>query len=400
MTLDDGPLEKMSDWEPLTHSVLDVTLDGRPMEGIPDPEPLEHSVLVMALDSGLTEGMSYLEPLEHSVVVALVTRPMEGTPDREPLQHSVLNMALDDGLAQEGGEPMFGSDHGLTSTEIPDAMRTVDLGLGVAVPFSADDVDRVSLPPAEARLNDSGVCITDVHMQGFRCWNTDRDIFDQCETFNGLPVCYGGGLYDSEDSEWDEPNALAGVRPMWKIMVLTFRREWISWFIARAGFGMAQRLSRMTIRIWSRCVRWCHVSRGWDVFDGDSLTGAAIVDGPNMDDYYHRVVSLDEEDCIVSDTGSITGFVWDMSGEEELIDSDEGSMADLASDSLDVEMCCDSDAGSMADLEWNTWDDACALAFLLGESSERRVPVGPDSAFWVSGAGGFISEVAGVAVRA
>ena len=37
-------------------------------------------------------------------------------------------------------------------------------------------------------------------------------------------------------------------------------------------------------------------------------------------------------------------------------------MADLDSDRLDVELCCDSDAGSVADLEWNTWDDACAVA--------------------------------------
>ena len=45
------------------------------------------------------------------------------------------------------------------------------------------------------------------------------------------------------------------------------------------------------------------------------------------------------------------------------MDSDVGSVADLASDSLDIEICCDSDVGSVADLEWNTWDDACALAF-------------------------------------
>ena len=47
----------------------------------------------------------------------------------------------------------------------------------------------------------------------------------------------------------------------------------------------------------------------------------------------------------------------------ELMDSDVGSVADLASDSLDIEICCDSDVGSVADLEWNTWNDACALAF-------------------------------------
>ena len=66
--LDSRPLEEMSNWEPLEHSVLSVALDGRPMEGIPFLEPLEHSVLEMALDSGLMEGMSVLGPLEHSVL--------------------------------------------------------------------------------------------------------------------------------------------------------------------------------------------------------------------------------------------------------------------------------------------------------------------------------------------
>ena len=79
-----------------------------------------------------------------------------------------------------------------------------------------------------------------------------------------------------------------------------------------------------------------------------------------MDEYYHRVVSSDEEDFVVSDVGSITDFNCDMSGEEELMDSDEGS---VASDSLDVEICCDSDVGSVADLEWNTWNYSCALTF-------------------------------------
>ena len=29
----------------------------------------------------------------------------------------------------------------------------------------------------------------------------------------------------------------------------------------------------------------------------------------------------------------------------------------------DDEDCCDSDVGSVADLEWDTWADACTLAF-------------------------------------
>ena len=53
MTLDGEHFEKMVDWEPLAHSVVNVTLDGRPMEGIPDLEPLEHSVLEMTLDCRL-----------------------------------------------------------------------------------------------------------------------------------------------------------------------------------------------------------------------------------------------------------------------------------------------------------------------------------------------------------
>ena len=51
-----------------------------------------------------------------------------------------------------------------------------------------------------------------------------------------------------------------------------------------------------------------------------------------------------------------------MSEEEELINSDDEPVVDFDSDNSDVNFCCDSDMGSMADLEWNTWDDACALA--------------------------------------
>ena len=87
------------------------------MDGIPDLEPLEQSVKNVTLDDGYVDDLSQLEPLEHLV----------------------LNMAQDNGLAQGRGEPMFGSDRGLTFTEIPDAMRNVDLGLGAAVPFPADD---------------------------------------------------------------------------------------------------------------------------------------------------------------------------------------------------------------------------------------------------------------------
>ena len=53
------------------------------------------------------------------------------------------------------------------------------------------------------------ICIT----MGFQRWNMDCDVEYQYETFNGMPVYYGGDLYDSEDSDWDDPYALASAAP-------------------------------------------------------------------------------------------------------------------------------------------------------------------------------------------
>ena len=53
------------------------------------------------------------------------------------------------------------------------------------------------------------MCIADIHTEGFQCWNTNRDILDQCEMFNGLSVYNGSDMYASEDSEWDDHYALA-----------------------------------------------------------------------------------------------------------------------------------------------------------------------------------------------
>ena len=175
---------------------------------------------------------------------------------------------------------------------------------------------------------------------------------------------YGGDMYDSEYSEWDDPYALASAAYVEDYyydvpegMDLMVHRR-----IRIPDGSDAQRDDQTDMVPVCQTVS-CVKRNGWDVFDDDSLTEAADVDGPNMDDFYQRVVSSDEEDFVVSDVGSITDFNWDMSEEEELMDSVDGSVADLDSDSLDVEVCCDSDVGSVADLEWNTWDDACALAF-------------------------------------
>ena len=235
-TLDGGPVEKMVDWEPLVHSVLNVTLDGQPMEGIPDLEPLEHLVLVMALDSRLLEWITHLEPLEHSVLnAARDGRPMKGIPDLEPLEHSVLEMALDSGLTEgishleplehsvldmalDGGLTKgdgglkFGPDRKLTLSEIPHATRNDDLMLGALVPLPAENVGRVALSPTDGRLRAGDVNTDGNITTGFQCWNTEGDVLDQYKTFNGMPVYYGGDMYDSEDSDIG-PRSLYGLGP-------------------------------------------------------------------------------------------------------------------------------------------------------------------------------------------
>ena len=48
---------------------------------------------------------------------------------------------------------------------------------------------------------DSDISLDKLLSEGWRRWNTDMDTEYQYETFNGLPVYYGGNKYDSDDSE-------------------------------------------------------------------------------------------------------------------------------------------------------------------------------------------------------
>ena len=282
MTPDGGHSAMTIDEEPLVHSVLDVALDGRPMEGIPVLEPLEHSVPVGALDSGLMEGMSHLEPLEHSVLsvargdwsgkkasvfeplehsvlmMTLDDGPLEKMSDDEPLKHSVLDAALNSrpiagapvlpllqcsamamGLVRrlltEDAGPPFGPDHDLTLSDGPHATGIVDRISDGSVLLPAVDVGRVAWSSADGRYqagdgNTDG-CIT----MGFQRWNTEVDVQDQYETFNGMPVYYGSDLYDSDDSDCDDPYALASAAYV-EDYNFDCRMGWISWFIVIAGF--------------------------------------------------------------------------------------------------------------------------------------------------------------------
>ena len=118
-------------------------------------------------------------------------------------------MGLVRGLLTEYAGPPFGPDHDLTLSDGPHATGIVDRISDGSVPLPAVDVGRVAWSSADGRYqagdgNTDG-CIT----TGFQRWNTESDVQYQYETFNGMPVYYGGDWYDSEDSDCDDTYALA-----------------------------------------------------------------------------------------------------------------------------------------------------------------------------------------------
>ena len=270
MTQNDQRLEVASDCVPLRCAVRSVALDGRPMEGIPDLEPLEHLVLEMALDSGLTEGISKLEPLEHSV----------------------LNVHTDNIIAEVHNELMFGSGSGWSFIKFTDAMRKEALSLRAAVPLPAGDVGCVTLSPVEGCTGDSDMCVNNINLEGFQRWNTDRDILDQNETFNGLPVYYGGDLYDSEDSERDDPYALASAAYVedYNFDVPEGMDLMVHCRIQSLDGSGTQRDDQADMVPVCQMVS-CVTRNGWDVFNDASWTEAADVDDPNIDNFYQWAVS-------------------------------------------------------------------------------------------------------------
>ena len=204
-----------------------------------------------------------------------------------------------------------------------DAMREKALKIRAAVPVPTGSVGRVALLPAEECTSDRDRCDNDISSEGFQRWNTDQDIVNQYETFNGLPVYYGGDMYDSEDSEWDDPLELASGEyvedynfdvPEGMDLMVNHR--------SRSSDGSGTQRDDKVVMV-PVCQMVSRVTRnGPDAFSGVSGTETTAVNGQDMDDFYQWAVSSDEEDYIVSDVGSIADVSLNMSEEEELIDAD------------------------------------------------------------------------------
>ena len=89
--------------------------------------------------------------------------------------------------------------------EITDTMRREALRIRLTGRVLAGSVNGLTLSPEEDCLCEKEKSLDDVSSEGLRQWNMDMDIEYQYETFKGLPVYYGGDMYDSEDLEEDDP---------------------------------------------------------------------------------------------------------------------------------------------------------------------------------------------------
>ena len=169
--------------EPLARPMLDVALDRRRMEGLAVPLSVESLGLAMTPTSAPMEILSVSRPLEHSVL---------------DIKMGIDKLDIHDG-------PLFGSDRGWSCLEITDAMWREAHRIRSTGRIPDDSVRSSILSPQQDSLCEKEMSLAaEVSSEGLRQWNMDMDVEYQYETFNGLPVYYGGNMYDSEDAE-DDP---------------------------------------------------------------------------------------------------------------------------------------------------------------------------------------------------
>ena len=162
---------------------------------------------------------------------------------------------------------------------------------------------------------------------------------------------YGGDLYDSEDSDWDDPYALASAAYVEDynfdvpegMDLMVHRHSWIP------ESSDVRQDCQMDVAPVYQTVAYATMDE-WDTSDNDSLTVTADENDPDMDDFYQRVVSSDDENYSDSDNGSITDLDGSRSEGAYCVVSDDRSAADLDVDMLDIEDYDNSDVWSVTDI--------------------------------------------------
>ena len=115
-----------------------------------------------------------------------LARPCVGSPLLPTEKPDVVHRKKDYQYEHYVEDTQFSYDTKLSNQELEDAMQLEILRNRLGRPVNATDAD---------------ISLDKLRSEGWRRWNTDMDIEYQYETFNGLPVYYGGDKYDSDDSE-------------------------------------------------------------------------------------------------------------------------------------------------------------------------------------------------------
>ena len=98
---------------------------------------------------------------------------------------------------------LFGSDRGWSCLEITDAMRREALRIRLTGRILDDSGCSLILSPEQDFECEEEMSLAEINSEGLRQWSMDMDVEYQYDTFNGLPVYYGGDMYDLQDAEDD-----------------------------------------------------------------------------------------------------------------------------------------------------------------------------------------------------
>ena len=194
------------------------------------------------------------------------------------------------------------------------------------------------------------------------------DVEYQYETFNGLPVYYGGDMCDSEELEEYDPleMARAAYADDYNFDVPE-GMELMTYTRSRPDGGETRGVDTVDMVSMCRTVSWV-THRVPDEPGGISETDTANIEELDIGGFCRCPDLWNEEDSSASSAGSNVDIGLGMSNQNGLNYVDVASMADLDASGVD------SDEGSVAELEWKTWDDACAWEF---RSASGNFP--PDS---------------------
>ena len=316
-------------------------------------------------------------------------------------------------LVDPGGNTLLPGEGG---PKFCPGVLTDDLVLGAAVPLPAVRDPRVASSPGEVLVGNADV-ITNGNIAGHDGWSdpemvgsssavvkvgcaalprstdttlvcvdecTECDILDQFVTINGMPVYYGGDLYDSEDSDWDDPYEIAGAAYVEDYNFdVPEGMDLMIHELHRGPYSSDIREDQQTGLTHVCQTSLCDTRDELDTVDVESLTEAFAEDVQDTDDFYQR----DEEDFGDPDDGSSADndghpgltpvcqtLFCDPRDVLDTVDVDsvmEGFAEKLPGSgdfyqemvSSDEEDFSESDDGSVENFENNTWTDWCGSAF-------------------------------------